>query len=446
MQNQGCFRYVFLVAVLVTCLVPAFVQAQMTLYYSLDIGSDWEMSDPNTPGPIDPGDILLNTGMIKDDAQIFGFDPAPPAGVLVGTPYEIGIETNYFDLDGEDQLDRLVEPIEGPIEADPIDGLILNPENILFSVDDDQPQGWYSQTPTYPTGDVPVNAIPNHGSDTNEIIHAAGWYNWQPIPGNPYSTETALGLTNDPLPQINDDDVDALDTEMRRYWYWSSDHEATSGTDPADIYGTDLTGAPGYWTAVDNWMIMVADGTDIDAFEFIVTDDAAILDHFNIPHGRSYLALLFSVDQDDPITLADESGGLDPTVIYISLLTGVPPMALNSRETDGDVDALTVFEYTLDFGDAPNSYGTTIASNGACHTATGPWLGGITNNPDTEADGLPDANAMGDDNNNRDDERGVWIATGSHLITGVATTYTVTVNGGGLTGISMALSMQPRNW
>lgn len=56
----------------------------------------------------------------------------------------------------------------------------------------------------------------------------------------------------------------------------------------------------------------------------------------------------------------------------------------------------------LDFGDAPDSYGTTLANNGARHGAGGPvYLGSVA--PDYEADGTPalfyGAKAIGDDIN-----------------------------------------------
>jgi len=64
----------------------------------------------------------------------------------------------------------------------------------------------------------------------------------------------------------------------------------------------------------------------------------------------------------------------------------------------------------IDFGDAPDTYGTLLASNGARHavpdldagTHTAPLMLGAT--IDTEADGLPSAGADGDDLNGTDDE------------------------------------------
>jgi uncharacterized repeat protein (TIGR01451 family) len=63
------------------------------------------------------------------------------------------------------------------------------------------------------------------------------------------------------------------------------------------------------------------------------------------------------------------------------------------------------FSPVCEFGDAPDSYGTTIASDGAGHIASGPTLG---TGRDTEADGQPNAAADGDDvAGTPDDEDGI---------------------------------------
>ena len=65
-----------------------------------------------------------------------------------------------------------------------------------------------------------------------------------------------------------------------------------------------------------------------------------------------------------------------------------------------------------DFGDAPVSYPTTLAENGAVHTATGPTLGATR---DVEVDGIHSAAADADGS----DEDGV-VATGANLVVGQA--------------------------
>jgi hypothetical protein len=80
-----------------------------------------------------------------------------------------------------------------------------------------------------------------------------------------------------------------------------------------------------------------------------------------------------------------------------------------------------------DFGDAPDSYGTTLASNGARHALTGPRLGAAR---DAETDGQPNATATGDDTSGAtpDDEDGVSIPT---LVQTETAGITVEVGGGG---------------
>jgi len=643
-------------AALVSLVFVTHTEARLAFYYSLDIGSDLEMSDPATPGTIDPGDILLMGSQVKDDAIIFPADPPPPPGVTITTPYAEGLEEANFDLDGEDQLDIALLVPDGPILMQPGYGLLLNPTGVVYSVDDDGAPGWYAAPPTVLAGDIPVNASPDNGAaDKRELIGISGAFGaWGPNPGMPMADEASLALSPNPLQQMNDDDVDALDVEQRRFWYWTSDHEATFGTDPADIYLTDTAGT-GMVRAISHSQIAVEDGTDIDAIEFVVTDDPTVLGQFGLS-GGPYLALLFSVDQDDPITAKDESGGLNPNAIYISFLMGLPPYPLSNQE-DGDIDALAVYDeqtvtgskweqlpdlestgidvnatydefapylladdfqctqhgaitnitvwgswlddilpdgnpsnvmfmlsfhedipsnevthsmpgkllwmesfepgtfmverenqepdslregwldppdmfipvgdsncwkYTfsvpldtaliqtgtvenpvvywldvqaypqdasglaffgwktstnhwnddatwvqavdpyegpwhelvypnghqyetrsidlafriesgeaVDFGDAPDTYGTTLAANGARHTIAGPWLGDASDFPDPERDGQPTANAQGDDSAGVDDEDGVWIATGTELVRGTTTNYNLTVSGGG---------------
>ncbi len=60
-----------------------------------------------------------------------------------------------------------------------------------------------------------------------------------------------------------------------------------------------------------------------------------------------------------------------------------------------------------DFGDAPLSYDTLLADDGARHEILGPFLGSLV---DGESDGQPAINADGDDTNASDDEDGVIFA------------------------------------
>jgi lysophospholipase L1-like esterase len=80
-----------------------------------------------------------------------------------------------------------------------------------------------------------------------------------------------------------------------------------------------------------------------------------------------------------------------------------------------------------DFGDAPDSYSTTLVTGGARHSATGPTLG---TNRDSESDGVPSADANSDDTTGTlDDEDGVTFAT--DLIPGENGIVAVTASGPG---------------
>ena len=86
-----------------------------------------------------------------------------------------------------------------------------------------------------------------------------------------------------------------------------------------------------------------------------------------------------------------------------------------------------------DWGDAPDGaaapgYPTLSMNNGANHVIAGPWLGDENDQPDSESDGQPDTNALGDNNNGNDDENGVTIPT---LIRGETADITLDVRGGG---------------
>ncbi len=92
---------------------------------------------------------------------------------------------------------------------------------------------------------------------------------------------------------------------------------------------------------------------------------------------------------------------------------------------------------SLDFGDAPDSHKTLLASNGPRHVATGPTLG---TERDTEDDAQSPLNGTGDDvsdTGSADDEDGVVFinvdtgATVTSLVPGSMARATITINGGG---------------
>lgn len=93
---------------------------------------------------------------------------------------------------------------------------------------------------------------------------------------------------------------------------------------------------------------------------------------------------------------------------------------------------LDLLEFTAqtDWGDLPDTYSTTLASNGPRHVYTGTpqiWLGATI---DLETDGFPGASANGDDTNNLDDEDGIERVPGYQWASGNTVWITATVTGG----------------
>lgn len=118
----------------------------------------------------------------------------------------------------------------------------------------------------------------------------------------------------------------------------------------------------------------------------------------------------------------------EPTLKHvINLSNGAPSGEYNFGNSDND---------GFDHGDAPFPYPTLEANNGPMHAIRdGFGLGLLTGDGSTvvvdgEPDGLPDENALGDDNDKYpDDENGV-IFTGQ-LVPGEPATVTITVSTGG---------------
>ncbi|MBN2447702.1 MAG: hypothetical protein JXO22_13295, partial [Phycisphaerae bacterium] len=344
--------------------------------FSLDIGSDKELSDPVFDGDeaFDPGDVywwqsapVVPPGRdgFKDDMMILGQDPYPAAPDATGSTRvpvgfgDIEMFANYFDLDGHDQIEidlkqdeiiPMIAPLAAPLPWGPTQ-CIHPAEFLIVSFDDDK-------APSWPAGDVPVTAKSPYIGMTfgstmamDEVMGitldpmAGVW----PLPTKamyPIADETtvhqSLALNPDDGTDEEDDDVDSLDIVLDEgacpFWYFTADHEAHFGLDPGDIY--EVTGLGPMRVIDDVIHLGLSDDTDIDAFEFAVVGEPGM------PGGQQFLAVLFSVDDDDPLTPQNESGGLFPTVVYASFLDGTH-FQLSEPQMD-DIDALTVWTESLE--------------------------------------------------------------------------------------------------
>jgi len=208
--------------------------------------------------------------------------------------------------------------------------------------------------------------------DKNEYYleeeHGVGQYRWVSLEGdrigsgmvNPASFQDAYDLDRlvlELMPYmlgVTSLDVDSLDLtpydeeeeHYCYYWLFTADHEATyidpatgQPLDPGDIYWVFTPIPSGAPTKLIDAQIHLGlpDGVDIDAFEMVL---------MRPPAGGPLvpvLAIVFSVDEDDPATAIDETGGLNPKMIYYSYLTGVSWPLLTANMAD-DVDALTAWE------------------------------------------------------------------------------------------------------
>ncbi len=101
-------------------------------------------------------------------------------------------------------------------------------------------------------------------------------------------------------------------------------------------------------------------------------------------------------------------------------------VAAGDIDGDGNLDILTASTWynmwAIDFGDAPDNYGTTMAANGARHEATGPMLGTTR---DAEVDGVASVGAEADDARPSDDEDGVTF--GAIMVGQLDATVTVSL-------------------
>jgi len=368
--------------------------------FSLDIGSDTELSDPYVDGDegFDPGDIYLGgpywvSGLwyssvtppaqpggrdgYKDDASIYFLagliDPMPdPPDLMVppATAVPVGNDQgnaqyiDYLDVDGHDQLSFSLQDMQYPLEQTDAD-CIFEAKHLQISYDDDMATGWSQGPPLQ--ADVPVIVpsplgVSSYGADyswdeLSGLQVAAG----SPVP-YPYALvvppygiadEKAVhpDLKPDPTAdEKDDDDVDSLDiveydettfepepgASTCPYWLFSVDHEAHMGLDPGHVYEVNLSLPPQITPIVvvdHNIHLGLPDGVDIDALEFVWAANPT-------QGGYNMLALLFSVDENDPLTPMDETGGLMPDKIYISFLNGSSMEFLPDHLAD-DIDALS---------------------------------------------------------------------------------------------------------
>ncbi|MBI5058913.1 hypothetical protein HZB60_03900 [candidate division KSB1 bacterium] len=341
------------------------------LDFSVDIGGDAELSDtPSTGNEVfDPADVyqwhtpLLPPGGVDgmyNDEVLYGFDPPPvaPDGPppLTGAPCGVGPygPLAYLDIDDYDFLDFNLSsfaygPNQGPIGFF-LAGCVHDADNFFISFDDDEEPNWANPFSVATSSGSPMQGdLYGQAGRHDEVLGltVAAMPGGAPVVFQyPFQSELELhpSLGPDPdglMPQV-DDDVDGLDirTGQCNVWYFSVDHEASFGLNPGAVY-EKLGGGPGggFIMAVDPaFHLGLPLGVDLDAMEFCWLYSNVL--------GGAGLALMFSVDVDDPFTPEDESGFLDPGMIYFSFLDGVslPYLVTSLGE---NIDALAAWDSPL---------------------------------------------------------------------------------------------------
>lgn len=427
-QSDGIFHGEIVFSVTPFIDIPV-QTSDSELLFSLDIGSDSELGDPQLDGDeqFDPGDVYEHNSISSalatylDDQTIFGLDPIPNApGPQIpyhNTPMDL-LGQDIFDLDGfevsEWNLDFWVDQM--PISIEPGDCTPL-PDNFLLSFDDDTRENWSDILPSLPVESLsPTGLTFGETMNRDEVVTAYSISGGaSPHVQYPLANEGLLhqALLPNPLLDFEDDDCDALaidrsvnGTSLCPFAYFSVDREGrhfdpVTGTvlNPGSIYQVMWPGTIS--EVLTPAIIGIPDGTDIDAFTFggLPGDDFTAVT----------FALYFSVDEDDPQTPEDESGGLDPRIIYYSILNG-SAWELSTVPFQDDIDAMTLADPVLGMPGTPcitlyyeDADGDGFGTSGASITSCVPVPGYATN--DTDCDDLdpdvyPGAPGTGDGKDN----------------------------------------------
>jgi len=350
-----------LVTILVSVLMTGTFLWAGDFVFSLDIGSDSELSDPvsTDDNGFDPGDLYRTSltpvvdvtdgtdGAANDDEILRepDRDPNPDAETVplvtvpIGTGAPPGAPTcyrDYFDLDGYDAINLEFLEVAGALSPPYLfsdiaavlgKGRALNciheAEFLAISFDDDSARGWATGRPARVPADCPSPLGQTHGQ-TDAMDEILG-LRMQVRATFPFLPDLVFGIASEeqvhadlvPNPdsdEADDDDVDALDTEVGAefcdIFLYSADKEASDDLRPGCIYQHDHVTPIIRPTA----HLGIPPKTDIDAFEMV---------WLPISNADNALALLFSVDDDDPRThRVDESGGLHPGALYGSFFGG----------------------------------------------------------------------------------------------------------------------------
>ena len=166
-----------------------------------------------------------------------------------------------------------------------------------------------------------------------------------------------------------------------------------------------------------------------------LADDWALVDMectYYDPFQPGFVTSLLTINDPAIVPPLIENTG-SQFIVWPDDITVNPDGTINVIEDHTASCTITNTFTGVDFGDAPDTYSTLTASNGASHLATGSIYIGATP-PDTDDDGQPNVDADGDDADvDGDDEDGPvfvtqYIVTGGMVCTGSNGSYTTLEN------------------
>jgi len=178
-----------------------------------------------------------------------------------------------------------------------------------------------------------------------------------------------------------------------------------------DFFAIGLSGIPSFFTnicspqLVIKWQLIAGDPVADSGGPYNGTVGVQIAFDGSGSYDPDGTIISYEWDFGD----GDTGTGVAPSHTYTTTGTYTVTLTVTDDEGKTDTTSTTAEIIEQDYGDAPDpDYPTLQASNGARHTLSGLFLGASV---DSEIDGQPDTNAMGDDTAASDDEDGVTFTS-----------------------------------
>jgi uncharacterized repeat protein (TIGR01451 family) len=238
-------------------------------------------------------------------------------------------------------------------------------------------------------------------------------------------------------------DVFVFDRQTRTTERVSVDSNGNQTTTGNGSYAPSISADGRFVAFVSDAADLVPGDTNSDEDVFVYDRQAGTIERVSVDSagnqasGGAPLFVLFTLATSisgDGRTVAFDSDFVnlvpgDANSVTDVFVRGPGPASPRHRVTVVPGDAVTGFDFgnagafTNDFGDAPDSYGTREASDGARHAIGGPTLGTVA---EPDVDGQPGNDATRDDRDGIDDEDGVVFA--SPLVEGEIAEFVVSAS------------------